>query len=59
MGHRAECVILNKGEHVRAAVRVLDDILRRMDSHQSKKRRCCASYGLGHRLDPLVENVTT
>ena len=30
MGHRAECVILNKGPHIRIAVRVLDDILRRM-----------------------------
>lgn len=38
MGHRAECVMLNKGPHVNEALRVLDDILRRMDSHQSKKR---------------------
>jgi pyruvate kinase len=38
MGHRAECVMLNKGPHVIAAVRVLDDILRRMQAHQTKKR---------------------
>jgi pyruvate kinase len=38
MGHRAECIMLNKGPHVDDAVRVLDDILRRMDTHQSKKR---------------------
>jgi pyruvate kinase len=37
MGHRAECVMLNKGPHVMEAMRVLDDILKRMDSHQSKK----------------------
>jgi pyruvate kinase len=37
MGHRAECVMLNKGPHIMDAMRVLDDILRRMDSHQSKK----------------------
>jgi pyruvate kinase len=38
MGERAECVMLNKGPYVVAAVRVLDDILRRMQDHQQKKR---------------------
>jgi pyruvate kinase len=38
MGHRAECVMLNKGPHVVSAVHVLDDILRRMQAHQAKKR---------------------
>lgn len=38
MGERAECVMLNKGPHILAAVRALDDILRRMQTHQSKKR---------------------
>ena len=37
MGERAECVMLNKGPHLVEAVRVLDDILRRMETHQSKK----------------------
>jgi pyruvate kinase len=37
MSNRAECVMLNKGPHVVEAVRVLDDILRRMAEHQSKK----------------------
>jgi pyruvate kinase len=37
MGERAECVMLNKGPHLATAVRVLDDILRRMEAHQSKK----------------------
>lgn len=37
LGQRAECVMLNKGPHVIAAVRVLDDILHRMAGHQSKK----------------------
>jgi len=37
MGHRAECVMLNKGPHIAEAVRVLDDILKRMEAHQSKK----------------------
>jgi pyruvate kinase len=35
---RAECVMLNKGPHIVKAVQVLDDILRRMQAHQSKKR---------------------
>jgi pyruvate kinase len=37
MGERAECVMLNKGPHIVAAVSALDDILRRMEDHQSKK----------------------
>nr|WP_084182814.1 pyruvate kinase [Nevskia soli] len=37
MGDRAECVMLNKGPHILQAVRTLDDILRRMQAHQSKK----------------------
>jgi pyruvate kinase len=38
MGERAECVMLNKGPHITEAMRTLDDILRRMQSHQTKKR---------------------
>jgi pyruvate kinase len=38
MGERAECVMLNKGPHILDAIRMLDDILRRMESHQAKKR---------------------
>jgi pyruvate kinase len=38
MGERAECVMLNKGPHVVDAIRVLDNILQRMQAHQSKKR---------------------
>jgi pyruvate kinase len=38
MGERAECVMLNKGPYIVAAVRALDDILRRMEAHQDKKR---------------------
>jgi pyruvate kinase len=38
MAVRAECVMLNKGPYIAEAVRVLDDILRRMEQHQYKKR---------------------
>ena len=37
MAGRAECVMLNKGPNVGAAVEALDRLLRRMAAHQSKK----------------------
>jgi pyruvate kinase len=37
MGVRAECVMLNKGPHIVAAIQVLDAILQRMQAHQTKK----------------------
>jgi pyruvate kinase len=48
MGHRAECVMLNKGPHMRIAVQVLDDILRRMQAHQTKKRAMLRDLRLAH-----------
>jgi pyruvate kinase len=36
---RAECVMLNKGPFIFEAVSTLDDILRRMEGHQLKKRQ--------------------
>lgn len=37
-GERAECVMLNKGPHIVAAIAALDDILTRMADHQRKNR---------------------
>jgi pyruvate kinase len=37
MGQRAECVMLNKGPHVVEAVRVLGDLMARMQENQHKK----------------------
>ncbi|MBA3937500.1 MAG: pyruvate kinase, partial [Planctomycetes bacterium] len=37
MSVRAECVMLNKGPHIVAAVRFLADVLGRMRAHQAKK----------------------
>jgi pyruvate kinase len=37
MSERAECVMLNKGPFILEAVSVLDDVLTRMQTHQSKK----------------------
>jgi pyruvate kinase len=58
MGHRAECVMLNKGPHMVSAVGVLDDILRRMQSHQVKKRAMLRELRLAHAL-PLEAVVAT
>ncbi len=37
MAERAECVMLNKGPYATDAVRLLDDVLGRMEGHQFKK----------------------
>ena len=37
MSQRADCVMLNKGSHILASIRMLDNILRRMQDHQYKK----------------------
>ncbi len=46
MGVRAECVMLNKGPYVLDAVRLLDDIMRRMEAHQHKKMSRLRALGL-------------
>ena len=56
MGERAECVMLNKGPHILDAVSVLDDILRRMEEHQSKKTaqlRALKSWRAAEQPTPL------
>jgi pyruvate kinase len=50
MGERAECVMLNKGPYILQAVRVLDDILQRMEKHQSKKRSMLRQLHLADHL---------
>jgi len=46
MAVRAECVMLNKGPFVDEAVRFLDDVLARMQHHQSKKTSKCRKLGV-------------
>ncbi len=46
MGERAECVMLNKGRQIVEAISVLDDILRRMERHQHKKRPLLPRLGV-------------
>jgi pyruvate kinase len=50
MAERAECVMLNKGPYVVRAVRMLDDVLRRMQSHQTKKISLLRQLKLAHRF---------
>jgi pyruvate kinase len=42
--------MLNKGPHIVAAVRALDDILRRMQGHQHKKRSMLRRLTLADRF---------
>ena len=46
MSQRADCVMLNKGPHILAAIRMLDDILRRMQARQYKKTARLGRPGL-------------
>lgn len=46
MSGRAECVMLNKGPHVVQAVRFLDNVLKRMQDHQQKKRAMLRKLGV-------------
>jgi pyruvate kinase len=48
MSERAECVMLNKGEFIRDAVRTLDNILHRMQAHQTKKRSMLRPLHVAH-----------
>ncbi|MBM3818822.1 MAG: pyruvate kinase [Acidimicrobiia bacterium] len=50
MAERAECVMLNKGPFIVDAVRVLDDILRRMQAHQHKKSAMLRELKLAERF---------
>lgn len=50
MSERAECVMLNKGPYVVEAVRTLDDILTRMQSHLHKKNPLMRPLKLAERF---------
>ena len=57
MGERAECVMLNKGPYILEAVHVLDDILRRMENHQKKKRSMLRHLRLADHLSVLKKKT--
>jgi pyruvate kinase len=47
MGERAECLMLNKGPYAVAAVRILGNILGRMQVHHEKKNSMLRRLHLG------------
>lgn len=55
MGERAECVMLNKGPYIVAAVDALDDILTRMADHQRKNRSLLRQLKAWQNGMPLAE----
>jgi pyruvate kinase len=57
MSERAECVMLNKGPFVVEAVRALDNILTRMQSHQEKKRSMLRSLHLANEFFARHEGI--
>jgi pyruvate kinase len=59
MGGRAECVMLNKGPHIVSAIRTLDDILSRMQNHQSKKTPRLRMLHLAERIGVSVNAMRT
>jgi pyruvate kinase len=50
MAERAECVMLNKGPYVVQAVQMLDDVLTRMQAHQTKKVSLLRQLNLARRF---------
>jgi len=52
MGVRAECVMLNKGPEMGAAVRALHDILGRMQTHQNKKQSMLRALKVARDFSP-------
>jgi pyruvate kinase len=50
MGQRAECIMLNKGDHIVEATKSLGEILLRMQDHQTKKRSLLRKLGLAERF---------
>jgi pyruvate kinase len=53
MGQRAECIMLNKGEHIIEATKALADILLRMQDHQTKKRSLLRKLSIAERFFDL------
>lgn len=59
MSERAECVMLNKGPYIVEAVETLDNVLRRMQAHQEKKRSMMRPLKLATRFFENENNKKT
>lgn len=53
MGHRADCVMLNKGDHIAEALLCLRDILKRMETHEYKKHSRMRPLNVANSVFPL------
>ena len=51
MGERAECVMLNKGPHIVESVRLLSDIVGRMQGHHDKKTPRLRALSISEHFD--------
>lgn len=51
MAERAECVMLNKGPYIVRAIHMLDDVLKRMAGHQTKKTALLRSLTISDLLE--------
>jgi len=49
-GAQAECVMLNKGPHINEAIKVLKDILIRMEGHAFKRKNELRSLGIAQKF---------
>ena len=58
MGVRAECVMLNKGEHIIEAVHFLDHVLHSRQAHQLKKRSMLRRLAVADVSQPAPESTT-
>jgi pyruvate kinase len=59
MAERAECVMLNKGPYIVEVVRFLDNLLSRMQEHQSKKRTILRALNVAKRFGDAVATSPT
>ena len=53
MAGRAECVMLNKGPYIDAAISFLDDVLSRMQDHQDKKTAMLRKLHVSGKPEPI------
>ena len=55
MSQRADCVMLNKGPYIVEAIKLLDNIMKRMQAHQNRKFSMLRSLNISHILEEEVE----
>jgi pyruvate kinase len=59
-GVQAECIMLNKGPYINEAIKTLNDILIRMESHVSKKKSSLRPLQIAENAyKELMEKVKT